>query len=237
MALFFLSAEDSATLNSKTKWETTNWLSSARGNLDWIRERTPSERIMFILRHSHREEISDHSAQLSTELTELGKRTSFELGRRLPIENPARIFYSFVPRCYQTAEEISNGFKESGGQVIEMEPLEILVSPFVYDDSVWENLQPDGKNISEYVNNWADGKFSPMIENFLEYRPRLVDATLGRLSSERQAALHVHVTHDLAVMAFKRIILNRPLESTDREPFLGGVSISIDEDGFQRQNF
>jgi broad specificity phosphatase PhoE len=236
MPLIFLRNEDSATLNSETTWDTIEWLSSARKNLDWINERSTSERVMLFLRHSHREVISDHSVQLSTELTELGKRMSFELGRKLPVERPVRVFYSFVPRCYQTADELSNGLKEIGGKVIEMEPLEVLVAPLISDEKVWDHLQPDGKNIAEYVNNWADGNFGSMIEDFSEYKTRLIDSTLGRLTSEKQAAFHIHVTHDLAVMALKRIILERSLESTDRESFLGGFAISIDEDGFQHQN-
>ncbi|MFX1368895.1 MAG: hypothetical protein ACFFAY_09880, partial [Promethearchaeota archaeon] len=168
---------------------------------------------------------------------EIGKRMSFELGRRLPVERPLRVYYSFVPRCYQTADEISNGFKEKGGEVIEIEPLAILVSPIIADDKVWGHLQPDGKNIADYVNNWADGNFGSMIEDFAEYEFRLVDDTLGRLASEKQAAIHVHVTHDLAVMALKRIMLKRPLTPSDREPFLGGFAISMDENGFRHQNF
>ena len=218
-------------------WTNEEWLASAKSNLKWLNERASSERKMMFLRHSHREVISDHSAQLSTELTDLGKRMSYELGLRLPLGHPVRIFHSFVTRCFQTAENIARGIRNSGGNVIDLEPLVVIASPDIFDEAVWSNLQPDGKNITDYVNNWADGKFGEMIEDFEHYRTRLLEATLGRLSNASEPEFHIHISHDLSLMALKRIILNRALVDSDRESFLGGVSISFDRNGIRHQSF
>lgn len=217
-------------MNRESLWTKTDWLSSAKLNLEWIASQPLTERIMLFLRHSHREAISDHSFQLSTALTQLGKDMSYEMGRQLPIKLPARVFYSFVPRCYETADEIAKGFQEVGGKVVEMEPLEILVAPVIIDDKVWSNLQPDGRNVTEFVNDFADGNFGVMVEPFEAYRSRLMAATIERLRITKSPELHIHVTHDLAVMAIKRILLGRPLEFEDREPFLGGISVSAAPD-------
>jgi broad specificity phosphatase PhoE len=212
-------------------WQSLDWLASARSLVEWIGQRPPEERVMLFLRHSHREEIPDHSVQFSTGLTEIGKQMSFEMGTRLPTNKPIRIFYSFIPRCHQTAEELANGLRKNSGDITEFEPIAILVMPEFDDEAVWENLQPDGKNVTEFVNRWADGEFGDMIESFEEYRSRLMETTLTRLEKENDPVIHIHVTHDLALMAFKRILLQKPIGQADREFYQGGICTTIEKDG------
>jgi broad specificity phosphatase PhoE len=159
---------------------------------------------------------------------------SSEMGRRLAVKHPIRIFYSFIPRSSQTAEELANGLKENGGEIVEFESIAILVMPEFCDEAVWDNLQPDGKNVTEFVNRWADGEFGDMIESFEEYRIRLLETTLERLKKETGPMLHIHVSHDLALMAFKRILLQRPIDENDREPFQGGICTTFDGEGLLR---
>ena len=216
-------------MDHTSPWDTEDWLESARNLVSWANSKEPEYRIMLLVRHSHREEIVDHSKQLSTGLTELGKKTSYEMGKRLSSVRPAHIFFSFVSRCYATAEELAKGFTETGGRIIDMDPLSILVTPEIYEESVWENLQPDGRNITDYVNNWGDGKFGDMIEEFDQYKVRLLSDTIKRLLDTTENQIHIHITHDLALMASKRIMMQRAIGYEDREPFLGGIGMSIDE--------
>ncbi|MHA2002701.1 MAG: histidine phosphatase family protein [Candidatus Thorarchaeota archaeon] len=221
-------------LNKDLDWEKIDWLASARNLTEWVNQRPPDERVMIFLRHSHREVIQDHSTQFSTGLTEIGKQMSHEMGSRLAATKPIRIFFSFIPRSHQTAEELASGLKENDGEIVEFESIAILVMPEFSDEAVWDNLQPDGKNVTEFVNRWADGEFGDMIESFDEYRNRLVETTLGRLMKETESVLHIHVSHDLALMALKRILLQRPIDEHDREPFQGGICTSIDKEGNSR---
>ncbi|MHA2020756.1 MAG: histidine phosphatase family protein [Candidatus Thorarchaeota archaeon] len=214
-----------------TDWQEIDWLESARNLVEWVNGKPSDERIMIFIRHSHREVIQDHSTQFSTGLTEIGKQMSFEMGRRLAATQPIRIFFSFIPRSHQTAEELARGLRENNGEILEFESIAILVMPEFEDEAVWDNLQPDGKNVTEFVNRWADGEFGDMIESFEEYRIRLLETTLGRLKKETDAALHIHVSHDLALMALKRILLQRPIDENDREPFQGGICTAVDGDG------
>jgi broad specificity phosphatase PhoE len=154
------------------------------------------------------------------------------MGRRLPVGIPIRIFYSFIPRSQQTAEEIARGLREIGGEILEYESIAILVMPEFDNEAVWENLEPDGENVTDFVNRWADGEFGDMIESFESYRIRLMEATLERLTKEKKSAMHIHVSHDLGLMAIKRILLERPIRHLDREPFQGGICITLDRDGF-----
>ncbi|MFW9913718.1 MAG: histidine phosphatase family protein [Candidatus Thorarchaeota archaeon] len=214
-------------MSEGSDWLEYDWLESARNIVDWVSERPPNERIMIFLRHSHRNEIPDHSVQFSTGLTEIGKQMSYEMGKRLPVNRPIRIFFSFVPRCYETAEALANGLRVNGADIVEFEAIPILVMPEFDDEAVWENLQPDGKNVTQFVNRWADGEFGEMIESFKSYRGRLLEATIEKLRNENKSVMHIHVTHDLALMSIKRILLQRTIGNLDREPYQGGICISI----------
>ncbi|MBD3408144.1 MAG: hypothetical protein GF411_18630 [Candidatus Lokiarchaeota archaeon] len=230
----FSSPDTGANLLKSEKWNQIDWLTNARELVNWIQERSSDDRIMLFLRHSHREVIKDHSEQFNTGLTDLGKNMAYEMGTRLPTNFPTKIWFSFVPRCYETAEEISQAIEERGGKIIEKDNLPILVAPEFNDEAVWENLQPDGKNVHEFVNKWAEGEFGNMIQNFDEYREILLGDTLERLKKEETPMFHIHVTHDLAIMALKRILVDEPLTSQDREPFLGGIGITIKIDGLEQ---
>ncbi|MHA1960986.1 MAG: histidine phosphatase family protein [Candidatus Thorarchaeota archaeon] len=213
-----------------TEWDSAEWLDGARRLVTWTNEVPRGNRMLLLVRHSHREVIEDHTAQLSTELTDLGRRMSYEMGRRLPVVRKALFFFSFVNRCYQTADEMAKGIREAGGDVIDLNPLPLLAAPDIADNDVWQELQPDGRNIAEFVNRWADGRFGEMIEGLEEYGTRLLEATVERLSMADGGVMHIHVTHDLALMAAKRTLLARPVEMDDRDSFLGGLGIAIGEE-------
>jgi broad specificity phosphatase PhoE len=181
---------------------------------------------MLLIRHSHRDILKNHQEMLSEGLTETGKQLAREMGRRLPITRPAHIFFSIVPRCYETAEAIAEGFTKQGGEIIDMDPLPTLVRPEYTQQDVWKNLHPNGENVTEFVNRWADEKFEG-IELFDDFKVRLMNETLKRLLSLKESQLHVHVTHDLSLMSAKRIFFDRALRREDREPYLGGIGATI----------
>lgn len=218
-------------MNSTLDWENTDWLEGARNLVEWVNQRHPNERLMIFLRHSQRDVIEDHSKQFSTGLTEIGKQMSFEMGTRLPSSKSIRIYFSFVSRCFETAEELAKGLRENGGDIVEFESEPLLVMPEYTDELVWENLQPDGKNVTEFVNRWADGEFGDRIQKFENYMEKLMNHTFNRLKDETNPVMHIHVSHDLALMAIKRAILERPIGYEDRESFQGGISASADKEG------
>ncbi|MBN2230540.1 MAG: histidine phosphatase family protein [Candidatus Thorarchaeota archaeon] len=205
--------------------EREDWTINARNLLDWVSIQDSKQPIMILIRHSHRDILKSQKDMLGGGLTDLGKTLSFEIGKRLPTSKRAHIFFSIVPRCYETAEAIAQGFSEQGGEIIDMDPLPTLVRPEYTEQDVWKNLQPNGENVTEFINRWADGEFEG-IEPFTEFKTRLIDDTLKRFLSLDEPQLHVHITHDLSLMAAKRIFFNRPLTFDDREPFLGGLGIT-----------
>ncbi|MFW9944888.1 MAG: histidine phosphatase family protein [Candidatus Sifarchaeia archaeon] len=181
-------------MSASSNWDDTEWLAGARSLVEWARRRPRNERCMIFLRHSQRDVIEDHSAQFSTGLTKVGKQMSYEMGRRLPTDRPVRIFFSFVPRCHETAEQLAEGLSDSGGEIVEFESIAILVMPEFSNEAVWENLQPDGKNVTEFVNRWAEGEFGEKIESWSEYEDRLMETTLQRLRKDSGPVVHIHMT-------------------------------------------
>lgn len=214
---------------NKQIWENQDWVYSAKRILEWMVSVPQTQPIMFLVRHSHRETLLNHDEMVSGGLTELGKRMSFELGKRIPRRGKMHIYTSFVPRCFETAEAIAEGFTHQGGEVIDIDPLPPLVGPQVIEEEVWKNLHPDGRNVTDFVNTWVDGGFGERMEFFGDYQDRLIEATVGRLTSVDESIMHVHVTHDLAMMSAKRILLKRPLTPDDREPYLGGLAVTFSE--------
>ncbi|MHA2351098.1 MAG: hypothetical protein ACXADL_15880 [Candidatus Thorarchaeota archaeon] len=220
-------------MSAKTEWENEDWLQSASRLLQWTSVADLDKPLMLLVRHSHRETIHNHNEMMSGGLTPLGTEMATEMGRRLPTNRQIHFFFSFIPRCYETALAISEGFRQEGGEVIDLDPSPSLVGPQVIDREVWKELQPDGKNVTSFVNCWVDGVYEGKIEPFEEYKDRLFKDTVGKLASLDGGLMHVHITHDLAMMSSKRILLERPLVNEDREPYLGGLGVAATDDGNQ----
>lgn len=213
-----------------TEWDSEEWTYGAKQLVDWAATIDFEQPLMLMVRHSHREILHTYEDTMGGGLTELGRRVSVEMGRRIPTKRKAHIFLSVVPRCYQTAEAISEGFSAEGGEVIDMDPLPTLIGPEYSDRAVWQNLHPNGENVTEFVNSWADEEYEG-IEPFSEFKVRLMEDTLKRLLSVKDNLMQIHVTHDLAMMCTKRILFDRALTRDDREPFLGGLGATMTESG------
>ena len=215
-------------MDIKRTLDSEEWTVSAKNILQWASTIDSNKSIMLILRHSHRETLRDHSQMGSAGLTELGKQMSVEVGRRIPSGRPMELFTSFVPRAYETAEGISEGYSEIGGEVIDINLLPSLVSPQILNPEIWGKLHPDGKNITEYVNQWVNGEFEGFIEPFEEFQTKLMGDTVKRLTEAKEKTIYVCTTHDFTLMSAKRMFLGRNLVHEDREPFLGGLGITPD---------
>ena len=216
-------------MTSENTWENQEWIYSAKKIIEWMATVPQDQPLMFLVRHSHRETLKDYDAMTYGGLTELGKNMSFELGKRIPRKGKMHIYTSFVPRAAETAESIAEGFTQQGGEVIDIDPLPSLASPQVNEVEFWMNLHPDGGNITDLVNNWVNGNYGEQIEPFDDYRNRLLGDTVKRLISQEENIMHVHTTHDFALMSAKRMLLDRPLVTQDREPYLGGLCVTVSD--------
>ena len=216
-------------MSNEPTWENQDWIHRAKEVLAWMETIGQNQPLMFLVRHSHRETLQNHDEMVSGGLTELGKKMAAELGKRIPREGKMHIYTSFVPRCFETAEAIAEGYTQRGGEVIDIDAVPSLVGPQILDRDVWKNLNPNGDNITDFVNTWADGHFGERMEPFADYRNRLMDDTIKRLLSADDGIIHVHVTHDLALMSAKRMFFKRALSASDREPYLGGIGLTFSD--------
>ena len=212
-----------------TDWDTEEWTYGAKELIDWTTTINSEQPLLLMIRHSHRGILRTYEDTMGQGLTDLGKRVSVELGRKIPVNRKAHIFLSVVPRCYQTAEAIVEGFSAEGGEVLDMDPLPTLLGPEFTDRTVWDNLHPNGENVTEFVNSWSNNEFEG-IEPFDKFSVRLMGDTVKRLLAVEDNMMHIHVTHDLAMMCTKRILFDRPLTREDRVPFLGGLGITLKND-------
>jgi broad specificity phosphatase PhoE len=169
----------------------------------------------------------------SAGLTEMGRRMSFEVGRRISSGRPMELYTSFVPRAYETAECIGEGYSEIGGEAAEVELLPTLVSPHILNPEVWLHLHPDGQNITDYVNSWVKGEFEGYIEPYEDYRTKFMNDTVGRLVASEGNVIYIYTTHDFTLMSAKRMFLDRNLDYDDREPFLGGLGLTLSDSGVE----
>ncbi|MHA2177734.1 MAG: hypothetical protein ACXAAK_05220 [Candidatus Thorarchaeota archaeon] len=218
-------------MDIKNSWDNEDWTFSVKNILQWVSALDSDRPLMLILRHSHRETLRDHEHMGSAGLTELGKQISVEVGKRIPSSRQMELYTSFVPRAYETAVGIAAGYSEIGGKASEIDLLPTLVSPQILNPEIWSKLHPDGENITEYVNQWVDGKFAGYIEPYEDFQSRFIDDTVKRLNQSKEKLIYVFTTHDFSLMSAKRIFLERDLTHEDREPYLGGLGLVKTDSG------
>lgn len=214
-------------MDTLTAWNNEDWTINIKRILHWVSTIESDRPMMLLLRHSHRETLRDHKHMGSAGLTDLGKQMSVEVGRRIPPGRPMELYTSFVPRAYETAEGIKEGYSEIGGEAAEVELLPTMVSPHILNPDIWRRLDPDGQNITDYVNSWVNGEFEGYIEPYEDFKSKFKNDTIERLVAADKNVIYVCTTHDFTLMSAKRILLGRDLVYEDREPFLGGLGLTL----------
>ena len=218
-------------MNSEHEWETVDWLRDARLLVDWVNSQA-GNRIMLMIRHSHRLVNRGFQASLTAELTPIGHEISVELGQRLPTDRPVSIFYSPHIRTEQTAERIAEGLSESGGDLVLMKELGILLGanadPRKYAAFAGEIGWPRAYQL------WSKDMIpEDTIERMKAYTQRLHPHTLERLAEDSRDSLHIHVTHDMVVAACRWTYLTLRNDPGLDVQFLGGFGIVGADDAFR----
>jgi len=216
--------------NAGHVWNELEWLASARELIHWSNTISVEEPLMLVVRHSHREIIASYDDMIGRGLTPLGHAMAKEFGRRLPPRKNVRIFHSYVPRCQETAEDIGEGIHDRGGQVDLIEASDLLVGPRVADPQLWRKLGKDGIWVLQFVNDWSRGVFTEkQIEPIEEFRRRVVREVIGKLRTAPANSTHLHVTHDLFLVA-ARSLLQTTSPMRDRPSYLGGFGVVLKPD-------
>ncbi len=218
-------------MNIKHEWETIDWLGDARQLVDWVNDQT-GNRVILMIRHSHRLVNRGFQASLTAELTPIGHDTSVEFGRRLPTDRPVSIFYSPHIRTEQTAEGIAEGLSDGGGDLVLMKELGILLGanadPMKYAAFAGEI------GWARTYQLWSKDMIpEDTLERMRAYAQRLLPYTLKNLTDDSGDSLHIHVTHDMVIAACRWTYLALKNDPGLDVQFLGGFGIVRAADAFR----
>jgi broad specificity phosphatase PhoE len=221
---------DGRSMNIKHEWETIDWLGDARQLVNWVNDQAGNS-VMLMIRHSHRLVNRGFQASMTAELTAIGHETSIEFGRRLPIDRPVSIFYSPHIRTEQTAERIAEGLSDSGGNLVLMKELGILLGanadPMKYAAFAGEI------GWAQTYHLWSKDMIpEDTLERMKAYGQRLHPYTLEPLAEDDRDSLHIHVTHDMVVAACRWTYLTIKNDPGLDVQFLGGFGVVRADDAF-----
>lgn len=121
-------------------WQNDEWTGEARRLISGLTQFPSDSKIIIILRHSHRKHSDDPWRVSKLKLTSLGHEIARIFGENLPLERELRLFYSFLDRCKETAEDILRGFKSKGGIGFLMNNLDVLVDIGMEPDTFFTEI-------------------------------------------------------------------------------------------------
>jgi broad specificity phosphatase PhoE len=151
-----------------------------------------------------------------------------EFGRRLPVRKGTKIFHSYVPRCTETAEDIAEGINDAGGHVSLIEASDLLVGPRVIDPQLWQKIGRDGFRVLEFVEEWRNGMFTEQqMESYDKFQTRVAREMIRKLRLAPDGSMHLHVTHDLFLVAARRVMQRTYGSTSERPPYLGGFGVLL----------
>lgn len=182
---------------------------------------------VVLMRHSARQYSTAENDELM-ELTEEGKKTSFEFGRALPFDSSIRFFSSPVQRCVQTSAFVEKGCLSRGGKTQTNTVMNDLYPFYVKDGPKVMQMAYDlvlAGNYPQFFRNWFDGKFPPdVIEDASQAAQRLLNVLLG-LIQKPLAKGNICISHDWSLFLLKEYYLGLRPEDTGNIEYLEGVII------------
>ncbi|MFX1378589.1 MAG: histidine phosphatase family protein [Promethearchaeota archaeon] len=209
-------------------WKEAEWSSEAQQVIEGLKKFPNDSKITLLLRHSQRNEpeIFDVDADLS--LTPEGRKIANFFGKNLPKDKRIRLFHSKAGRCKDTAEDIFNGFKEIGGDVV----LKGDLLPLYHIGINLELFLEENKkyDIFKIFNRWSAGLYSPKLWTpLIEYSQKAADIMWENVEKAPEKTLDIHVTHDLHLLALRFGWFGIP-PSKKWINYLGGFAFSFIED-------
>ncbi len=215
---------------SEQEWNSIGWLEEARSLLRWLNSLNSGPALLMV-RHSERPEDLDVPTTIMAELTEHGHDVAVEFGRRLPKNLSITIFHSPHVRATQTAERISEGLLEGGGNLNHIGRLNVLLGGKGSIEKIVSMAHDVG--FDEFYHRWKQHQLPPdTLEPINDYLDRLTPQVIGRLTQADKNDLHLHVTHDIVIAASRGWFFNIVKEEGLYVPFLGGYGIARTKDIF-----
>jgi len=213
---------------SDHEWTSIGWLGEARALLGWL-DTLGSGPALLMVRHSERPEDPDVLTTIQAELTASGHDLATEFGRRLPMNMRTTIFHSPHIRTQQTAERIASGLEEKGGNLSDVEKLDVLLGGRGDAEKIVTFAHEIG--FDEFYFRWKRNDIPlEILEPIDDYLERLTQQVTDRFYQTDANDLQVYVTHDMVIAASRSIYLDLSVDRGLSVPFLGGFGIAKTND-------
>ncbi|MFW9949056.1 MAG: histidine phosphatase family protein [Candidatus Thorarchaeota archaeon] len=207
-------------------WNDAEWLNQARLLIKGLTKFSLYSRIGLIIRHSKRNEPSILDEDQNMELTEEGKQIARLFGSYLPKSKNLIIFHSGVNRCLETAEQIHQGFLESGGSSLLKGECNLLRGIGLDPNLFMEELKK--YSLVDVVIRWTAGLYP---ENswptFTSYCKRSASVIWTYLENLNQNTLVIFITHDLHSIILRYGWFGFPLDIRGID-YLGGFAFAFE---------
>ena len=193
-------------------------------------------RIGILLRHSVRDHIpKDMVGDGSDEvrLTDLGHSEAKRFGRLLPRGYKLLVNYSPVPRCRETAMDISAGYSDaSAAEVLDAgQDNSLAVMHFFTTDRQAMDAYKRGVGGKRFMREWLDGTLPPgLIKPAPEVRRFVVQNVEQGLKLDSAPLLRIWVGHDYGLIVIRELIFGGKFENLPWVSFLDGLVFALDKE-------
>ncbi|MFX1497023.1 MAG: hypothetical protein ACFFBH_05830 [Promethearchaeota archaeon] len=183
-------------------WQNDEWTGEARRLISGLTQFPSDSKIIIILRHSHRKHSDDPWRVSKLKLTSLGHEIARIFGENLPLERELRLFYSFLDRCKETAEDILRGFKSKGGIGFLMNNLDVLVDIGMEPDTFFTEIT--NHSLINFFFRWIAGLYPPeILTPFNIFCQQAAYTIWEKIEHAPNKGIDIHVSHDLIILSYK----------------------------------
>jgi hypothetical protein len=206
------------------------WGNPALSLLSQSRELDPGLPAVMHIRHSERPFIHSRG-ELGANLTESGKRASYEFGSLLPRNRSYRLYHTDSNRVIETAEKIHQGLQSIdaethiGGEFLKSHHDQEKIRNYIVRNVISKG-EKTGRSL---FINWAGGHYPPWeIEPCEIFAQRAASMMMNNLKELDSSGFDIYVSHDTWVDSFFLCWCGIML-STDCE-FLDGFILQLTDD-------
>lgn len=183
-------------------WNKADWNQEAKNLLKALGKFPKDSKIILVLRHSHRDDSDDPWKMSKLKLTPLGHEIARKFGENLPKERTIRLFYSFLDRCKETAQDILEGFSRALGNGNLMYFINALVDFGMEAEIFFEEVTK--YSFIEFFYRWIAGLYSPkIITPFSEYCRNSANEIWKYIENAPENGIDIHISHDLIILSYR----------------------------------
>ncbi len=215
-------------MDTEKIWKEGEWTNEARQIIDGLKKFPDNSKIILILRHSHRNDAKTLEKSKKERLSPQGHAIAKKFGENLPRNRSIKIFYSYIWRCEETANNIHEGFKNVGGKsevkgdLESLQTIGISDKPFFYKE--FKSVP-----ILDIFYQWTVGFYNPKVWTpFIEYCQSTAHSIMNQVKNSSEKGLNIFVSHDFNIIALRFGWFGLLPKSWVK--FLGGFAFSIEED-------